>query len=149
MRDHELLMEDAVTVVERTRLAARIPLVLRDEMDISLGLFARFDFGDGQTGLCAIDTGTPDIMIDRRFAKKLGINLADPSLKRVKTPLGEGEGATIPSLALVGDADAALKNPNVIFEDLVNDCNVGNAFWANKIFTLDIPHKFMFVAPPA
>jgi hypothetical protein len=30
----------------------------------------------------------------------------------------------------------------------VNDCNVGASFWANKIFTLDIPERAMFVPPP-
>ncbi|MGA8534856.1 MAG: hypothetical protein WB615_12180 [Candidatus Tumulicola sp.] len=148
-RANELLIEDAVTFADRKRFATRVPLFLQDELDISLGVFARFDFGNGQTGLCVIDTGTPDIMIDRRFAAKLGVNLADPSLKRVKTPLGQGVAASIPSLGIVGASDSVVQRPSVVFEDLVYDCNVGNEFWQNKVFTLDIPQRVMYVAPPA
>lgn len=149
LRQHQLLIEDAVTVVERKRLAARVALFLQDELGISVGVFARFNFGNGQTGLCSINTGTRDIMIDRRFAAKLGVNLADPGLKRARTPLGDGTAATIGSLALDGAPDSAMQHPRVVFEDLVYDCNVGTDYWADKVFTLDIPHRVMYVAPPA
>lgn len=148
-RNRELLIEDAVSFVDRKRFASRIPLFLQDELGISLSAFARFDFGHGQTGLCVVDTGTQDIMIDRRFAAKLGVNLADPGLKRVKTPLGNGLETTIGSLTLDGADDSVVKQPRVVFEDLVYDCNVGNAYWADKVITLDIPHRVMYVAPPA
>lgn len=146
---HEMLIEDAVTFAERKRTATRVPLFLQDELGIALGIFAKFDFGGGQTGLCVIDTGTQDVMIDRRFAAKLGVNLADSSLKRVRTRLGQGVAASIPSLTLIGAPDWTLPRPNVVFEDLVYDCNVGNEYWSNKLFTLDIPERAMYVAPPA
>ncbi|MBV8118216.1 MAG: aspartyl protease family protein, partial [Candidatus Eremiobacteraeota bacterium] len=146
---HQLLIEDAVTFADRKRFATRIPLFLQDELGISLGVFARFNFGNGQSGLCVVDTGTPDIMIDRRFAAKLGVNLANSGGKRVHTPVGDGVEATIPSLGLADDADTTMQHPNVVFEDLVYDCNVGNAFWSGKTFTLDIPQRVMYVAPPA
>ncbi len=148
-RQRQLLIEDAVSLPQRKLTGARVPLTLQDELNTSIGIFAYFDFGNGQTGLCAIDTGTRDIMIDRRFAAKLGVNLADPGLKRVRTPLGDGIGATIGSLSLVDDHRSAIQRPTVVFENLVYDCNVGNDFWANQIFTLDIPQRMMYVAPPA
>jgi hypothetical protein len=99
--------------------------------------------------LCAIDTGTRDIMIDKRFAAKLGVNLSDPGLKHVRTPLGDGIAATIGSLSLADDQRSVMQHPSVVFEDLVYDCNVGTDFLADKIFTLDIPQRMMYVAPPA
>ncbi len=147
-RQKQLLIEDAVSLPQRKQFADRVSLTLQDELDTSLGVFATFDFGNGQTGLCAITTGTRDIMIDRRFAAKLGVNLADPGLKHVRTPLGEGIAATIGSLSLLDDHRSAMQHVPVVFEDLVYDCNVGNDFWADKIFTLDIPQRMMYVAPP-
>jgi hypothetical protein len=148
-RAHELLLEDAVTFADRKRFAVRIPVVLQDELGIALSVFARFDFGNGQSGLCVVDTGTQGIMIDRRFAAKLGVNLGDPALKRASTPLGEGVAASIPSLTLAGDPTTAMQRPNVVFEDLVYDCNVGNQFWDGRVFTLDIPERVIYMAPPA
>ncbi|HEY5427140.1 MAG TPA: aspartyl protease family protein [Candidatus Tumulicola sp.] len=148
-RAHELLIEDAVTFADRKRFATRVPLFLQDELGIALSVFARFDFGNGQSGLCVIDTGMPGITIDRRFAAKLGVNLADPGLKHAQTPLGEGLTAAIPSLALADAPEARMERPNVVFEDLVSDCNVGNEFWNGKIFTLDIPERVMYLAPPS
>jgi Aspartyl protease len=146
-RAHQLSIEDAVTFADRKRFAVRVPLFLQDELGIALGVFARFNFGNGQSGLCVIDTGMPGVTLDRRFAKKLGVNLEGQP--RTHTKLGDGVAATIPELTLADDPDASLKRPNVVFEDLVYDCNVGNQFWDDKTFTLDIPHRVMYVAPPA
>lgn len=146
-RAHELAIEDAVTFADRKRFAVRVPLFLQDELGIALGVFARFNFGNGQSGLCVIDTGMPGVAIDRRFAKKLGVTLEGQP--RTHTQLGDGVTAAIPELTLADDPDASLKRPNVVFEDLVYDCNVGNQFWDGKTFTLDIPHRVMYVAPPA
>lgn len=148
-RAHELLIEDAVTFADRKRFAARVPLFLQDELGIALAVFARFNFGNGQSGLCVVDTGLPGIAIDKRFAAKLGVNLSNPGLQHAHTPLGDGVSATVPELTLADAAEASLKRPSVVFEDLVYDCNVGNQFWDGKVFTLDIPHRVMYVQPPA
>lgn len=148
-RARELLIEDAVTFADRKRFAARVPLFLQDELGIALAVFARFDFGNGQSGLCVVDTGLPGISIDRRFAAKLGVDLSRPGLTRTSTRYGEGVSATVSQVALADAPDSVIAHPNVVFQDLVYDCNVGNEFWDGKIFTLDIPHRVMYVAPPA
>jgi predicted aspartyl protease len=146
-RAREISIEDAVTFADRRRFASRVPLMLQDELGIALIPFAKFDFGNGQSGMCVIDTGLPGIAIDRRFAAKLGVNLNRPGAT-VTTKLGSGVAAAIPRLALADAPDSAMVNPQVTFADLVYDCNVGNAFWGGKIFTLDLPHRVMYVAPP-
>lgn len=146
-RTSQIAIEDAVTFADRRRFAARVPLMLQDELGIALTPFAKFDFGNGQSGMCVIDTGLAGIAIDRRFAAKLGVSLNRPG-KQVTTKLGTGVVATIPRLSLVDAPDSAIANPQVTFTDLVYDCNVGNAFWEGKVFTLDLPHRVMYVAPP-
>ena len=148
-RARELSIEDAVTFADRKRFATRVPLFLQDELGIALAVFARFDFGNGQSGLCVVDTGLPGISIDRRFAAKLGVDLTRPGLPRTSTRYGEGISATIPQVALADAPDSAIARPTVVFQNLVYDCNVGNEFWDGKIFTLDIPQRVMYVAPPA
>jgi hypothetical protein len=133
-RNHSIVIEDAQTFPERVRAAVRVPVVLQDDLGIALGLFARFDFGGGKTGLCEIDTGAQGITVDKTFAASIGLN-----------PTGAAR-ARIPSLTLVGAPQTTIDGPAVNFADLIYDCDVGNSFWAGRVFTLDLPNHFMYVS---
>lgn len=148
-RNHELIVEDAQTFPDRRRVAEKVPLIVQDDLGVSLGLFARFDFGAGVTGLCEIDTGSQGIMLDRTFASRLGINLADPRYKRVPMAAGGGVVASAPSITLIGAPDTKIASPAVTYANLIYDCNVGNQFWAGRAFTLDLPNRLLYVAPPS
>ena len=144
-----LILEDPPSFAQRIRSAAKVPLELADDRDISLGIFAWFDFGRGQRGLCEIDTGSQGYFLDRRFAAKLGVNLDDPQLKRVKGPAGERIVATIPQVALAGVPRSAIAAPKAVFTDLIYDCNIGNEFWHGRALTLDIPNRALYLGGPS
>jgi predicted aspartyl protease len=76
---HQLTVEDPASFAARTHSEQRVPIEVSDDRGISLGIFASFDFGKNQHGLCEIDTGSQGIFLDKRFAAKLGIDLADHS----------------------------------------------------------------------
>lgn len=135
-RNHQIVIEDAQTFPERVRPEVKIPLILQDDLGIALGIFARFDFGGGKTGLCEIDTGSQGITLDKTFAAAQGLN-----------PRGAAQ-AAISTIALVGAPQTAIAQPTVKFSDLIYDCNVGNSFWAGRTFTLDLPNRFMYVSTP-
>lgn len=145
-RNHQIIIEDAQSFPERTRTATRVPLVLQDDLGIALGLFARFDFGNGKTGLCEIDTGSQGIMIDKSLAPSLGVNLNAPGLQHVAAPTGDQVKARISAISLDGVPESTIAQPSVTFANLIYDCNVGNAFWENRIFTLDLKNRFMYVS---
>ncbi|HTU81886.1 MAG TPA: retropepsin-like aspartic protease [Candidatus Acidoferrales bacterium] len=140
-----LILEDPASLAERIRHGARAPLVLQDDRGISLGLFAPFDFGDGQQGLCEIDTGSQGYFLDPRFATPLGVDLADPSLKHVHGSSTDSIVAPIPQLVLHGAPATAKEKPPVMFANLIYDCNVGNEFWKNDVVTFDIPGRALYV----
>ena len=144
-RNHQVIIEDAQTFPERKRTAIRVPLVLQDDLGIALGLFARFDFGNGKTGLCEIDTGTQGITIDKGLAASLGVNLNAPGLQHVSSPTGDQVKARISAISLDGAPETRIVQPSVTFANLIYDCNVGNAFWQNRIFTLDLPNHYLYV----
>jgi hypothetical protein len=121
-RNHEIVIEDAASFAERKRLAERVPITLVDDRGIGLAIFATFDFGNGQSGLCQIDTGSPGITLDRHY------------------------GTSIPSIVLREAGSTAISNPQVTFGDLIYDCNIGNSFWKNHAFTLDIPNRAIYIA---
>lgn len=133
-RNDEIVIEDAQTFPDRTRQTARVPIVLQDDLGIALGLFVRFDFGAGRTGLCEIDTGSSSITLDRAFASSIGL-----------TPDAQGHVA-VATLALAGAAQTAIVDPTVGVGNLIYDCDVGNAFWTGRAFTLDLPNHFMYVS---
>jgi hypothetical protein len=120
---HQIIIEDAQTMAERKRTGMRVPIVLVDDRSIGLAIFAQFDFGNGKTGICQIDTGSPGITLDEHY------------------------GTSIPSIGLPTASPTKIVNPQVQFADLIYDCNVGNSFWKNRIFTLDIPNRVIYIAP--
>jgi hypothetical protein len=133
-RDRQIIIEDAQTFPERVRSEVRIPLILQDDLGIALGVFARFDFGGGKTGLCEIDTGAQGITLDKTFAASQGLNPSGTSQARIAT------------IGLVGAPQSAVAQPLVKFSDLIYDCNVGNSFWEGRTFTLDLPNRYMYVS---
>ncbi len=146
---HKIVIEDAETFPDRKRTGLRIPLVLQDDLGISLAVFARFDFGGGKTGLCEIDTGTAGITIDDSLAASLGVDLKDPRYARTPSPTGAQVRAQIASIALAGEPQTAISRPTVTFGNLIYDCNVGNDFWTNRTFTLDLPERALYLATPS
>lgn len=133
-RDHQIVIEDAQTFPDRVRPQVRIRLTLQDDLGIALALFAPFDFGNGKTGLCEIDTGSQGITLDKTFAASAGLN---PS---------RGVAGTLSSIELSGAPQTRVVSPPVKFSDLIYDCDVGNSFWAGRTFTLDLPNRFMYVS---
>jgi hypothetical protein len=127
-----LTFEDADSLALRTNGATRVPLLLQDDRGISLGIFARFDFGHGQSGLCEIDTGSQGIFLAKRFAEKFGLAAGIAT-------------ARLDAIGLYGAPSVDGKPMDVRFGDLIYDCNVGNDFWKGRVFTLDIPHKALYV----
>ena len=121
-RTHQIVIEDAPSFAERKRTAQWVPIVVVDDRSIGLTIFAKFDFGNGQTGLCQIDTGSPGITLDRHF------------------------GTSIPSIELAQTPVSKIDNPAVTFADLIYDCNIGNSFWKNRALTIDIPERAIFIS---
>jgi hypothetical protein len=119
---HQIVVEDSVSFPERRRTATYVPLVLQDDLNTALAVFARFDFGNGRSGLCLIDTGRKDIAIDNVFQK-----------------------GGVPSLTLQGAPQTKMDNPPVKYENLIYDCMIGNDFWQGRSFTLDVVNRGLWV----
>lgn len=135
-RNNQIVIEDAQSFPERVRVEPRIPVILQDDLGIALAVFARFDFGGGKTGLCEIDTGAAGITLDKTFAQSIGLEASRAS-------------ARISTIGLLGEPKTALIAPLVRYADLIYDCDVGNAFWSGRTFTLDLLNRFIYVSTSA
>jgi len=121
--NRQIIIEDAVSFADRRRTESFVPLVLQDDLNTALALFARFDFGNLRSGLCEIDTGAKGIVLDDVF-----------------------KSGGVPSLTLIGAPQTKIAGPNVTYANLIYDCIVGNDFWGGRTFTLDISNRALYVA---
>jgi Aspartyl protease len=137
---HQLTIEDPASLKAIESRGVRVPLSIADDRGISLGIFAPFEFGNGVSGLCEVDTGSQGYFIDSRLASKIGVT---PAVKP-NDPKKRAE-AVVPFVQLAGAPPTRRTAPTAIFSDLIYDCNVGNEFWAGRSFTLDIPDRALFV----
>ncbi len=145
----ELVFEDAKSLAQRKKNSPAVPLKFDDDRGESLDVFADFDFGNGQHGLCQIDTGSAQISINQRFLKLLGLeNSPSVQKKEQRTVMGTMRttyATTLPTVSLLADPSAKITNHPVIFSDIIYDCLIGNQFWEDKAFTLDIAGKNLYV----
>jgi hypothetical protein len=121
-RNKQIVIEDAVSFPERKRSATYVPLVLQDDLNYAMGVFAKFDFGNGRTGLCEIDTGRSDTVLDNVYAS-----------------------GGVASIELVGAPQTRIKAPKVKFDNILYDCMIGNDFWGGRTLTFDILNRGLWV----
>ncbi|HTA38391.1 MAG TPA: aspartyl protease family protein, partial [Candidatus Acidoferrales bacterium] len=147
-----LTFEDAQSFAARTRNAHRVPLAVSRDRDRMLVVFANLDLGNGQRGQCEIDTGSKGTMIDARYLPLLGFAQSDKRVVSERSDQAEGPRtdylATLPAIALSDAPAMQQSNVAVGFTDHpIYDCLIGNDFWADKVFTFDLAHEQLFVAP--
>jgi hypothetical protein len=149
---HTMILEDAASLAERARTATRIPLALKRDGSIFLLPLVDVDFGSGQHGHCIIDTGSGGTLLNARYLPAFGLKTSDPNVKSYVANEPSGKirlsFARIPQVAL-HSAPTMSAAPNVGFEeapDGTDDCQLGNDFWAGKIFTLDLAHEALYVS---
>lgn len=118
----QIVIEDAVSFPERRRTASYVPLILQDDLNYAMGVFAKFDFGNGRSGLCEIDTGRSDTVLDNVYAS-----------------------GGISSIELAGAPQTKIAGSKVKFDNLLYDCMIGNDFWNGRTITFDILNRSLFV----
>lgn len=129
----ELVFESPASLAARAQRGTVLTLRTDDLRGVALDLFLEFDFGDGQRGLCEIDTGSQGIDLSVRYMAPFGVNRDSTAA----TPYR----AQLPTLvAPVGAPQLNVSRPSVRIGNYIYDCIVGTQFWANTALTLDIAH---------
>jgi hypothetical protein len=111
-----------------------------------LDLFAEFNLGNGQTGLCEVDTGFFGIVINKRYMSALGVLPDTPGVDRIEFNPGHFTWKThLPAISLAAAPEEKLENPLVNFGDFIYDCVVGMRFWRSRTVTLDLPSRQLII----
>ena len=142
----EVVVETPATLRQRSTNGRAVPLKLSDDRGMRLDLFAEFNLGNGQTGLCEVDTGFFGIVINKRYMEALKIAPDTAGVEKIEFSPGFSTYKThLPVISLVAAPDEKLENPLVNFGDFVYDCVVGMRFWKSRTVTLDIPSRQLIV----
>jgi hypothetical protein len=143
----EIVVETPASFEQRIANGDTVPLKLDDDRDMKLDLFAEFDLGNGQTGLCEIDSGFFGITINKRYMEALGVVPETKGVDKIEFSPGFFTYKThLPAIALAAAPDQKLENPLVNFGDFIYDCVVGTRFWHDRTLTLDLPSRRLIVA---
>lgn len=151
LSDHEMILEDAASSARRERSAQRIELAIDRDRTIYLLAYVDVDFGNGQHGQCVIDTGSGTSFINAKYMPAFGLDLRKVPVPSEIVSQPEGERAqyygSVPMIALSAAPAIRQVHPQVTFvPHMTDDCLIGNDFWSDKIFTLDLIHEQMYVS---
>jgi hypothetical protein len=154
LRDSLLVFETEKSLLVRKERGEHVPMTITDVRGISLDLFARFRAGDNLELECLIDTGSPETVLDGRYAGALGIRPDQPGVERRKRKslFGANEEeilARIPVFALEQAPEVRSNRLKVVFKDnLIYDGIVGTDFWMGRTLTLNISERYLVVGGP-
>lgn len=143
----EVVLETEASARERLRSGSTVPLRVSDDRGLRLDLFAEFDLGNDQKGLCEVDTGFYGIMVHTRYMEALGIVPGALGVDRIEFNPGFFTWKThLPAIALASAPEQKLEGPLVNFGDIIYDCVVGMRFWHDRTVTLDIAGRKLIVS---
>lgn len=138
----QLVFETEKSLAKIERDTTAVPLLFHDDRGQTLDLFAEFDFGNGQRGLCEVDTGSPGIKLSTRYMEALGIDPSSANIRKQENGKEVLYFTKLPRVSLAAAPGFAADDADVIFwNTLIYDCVVGNKFWQGRSFTLDLPHR--------
>ena len=146
-----LVVETPSSLEERARSGAAVPLRLERDGPSLCAFLALALPGAGAIEV-EVDMGSDTLILDERLAPEVGVRLDDPGVRRVEGRDETGNAFTRSFARLEGTirlADAphvAQRDPDVMFQRIVYDGLVGDAFLRNFVVTYDLAASRVLVA---
>lgn len=138
-----VVLETGETLAGRLRDGVAVPVEL-DRKGPSLDVFMPLTIPGAPSVSVEVDMGSEALILDERLATSAGLDLAAPEVRRETTGDALGAGftryhATLPgSIHPVGATELAQARPEVIFQRIIHDGLVGDAFLRRQAVTYDL-----------
>ncbi len=146
-----IVIEDTDSLARRA--AAGAVVSVRVEHDAcSTSVFLPLDLPGGRSASVEVDTGSSDLILDIAFADDLGVDLGDQSIRNVEghDETGNAFARYFASLrgeiSVTGAPAICQADPAAMFQKIIYDGLVGDAFLRNFIVTYDLSHDRMIFA---
>jgi hypothetical protein len=146
-----LVLETPASLDERARSGAVVPLRLERDGP-SLCAFVDLALPGAGVIEVEVDMGSDSLILDERLAPEVGVRLDGPGVRRVEGCDETGNAYTRSFARLEGPIrlakapHAAQRDPDVMFQRIVYDGLVGDAFLRNFVLTYDLAASRLLVA---
>jgi len=149
-----VVLESDETLPTRIEEGTLVDLdVKRDEHSVTA--FLPITIPSGRSIKVEVDMGSDELILDASIAVELGVDLDDPSVRRVEGEDETGHRFTRYFTQLEGgihatDAPDLLQpNPDVMFQKIIYEGLLGHSFLRNFIVTYDLHRSRLILARPA
>jgi len=148
-----LIVEDEASLAARVAAGTSVAVHIREEngsTDLALSL----DLPSGKAITVEIDTGSDTLILNRPLADDVGIDLDSPAVRTVEASDETGHQYVRYFTELSGDINVTgapaikMANPPVMFQRIIHDGLVGDAFLRNFTGTYDLANSRVIFALP-
>lgn len=145
-----LVLEDEASLRSRRARGTVVPLRVERENE-AIDVFIPMRLADGTTASIELDTGSPALTLDERFMAQLSLAKRAPQVKEVT---GSDETGYVYQRYFATDPqpigiDAAHMVPvRTMFQKIIHDGLLGDAYLKQFIVTFDLPRSEMIFASP-
>lgn len=150
-RTKQLILETPLSLQGRVNSGTVVPLEIDDDQNTSLTVFAPLEVvGAGQAKV-EVDTGSDSLILHRRFMAPLGIPEADEGIRVVRAKDETGFAFTrwftklSGQLRLNGEPKLEQSGGRVMFQQIIHDGLIGDAFLKHFVVTFDLSHSRMIL----
>lgn len=148
----EIVLETAESLATRRAQGAELDLRLEHDGP-SLTAFCRLTLPNARSVWTEVDMGSDALILDERLAPELGVDLSGEAVRAVEGVDETGHEFTRFFTRLEGRVYAdgapglAQEGPDVMFQRIIYDGLVGDAFLRRFAVTFDLPRGQMVLAP--
>jgi hypothetical protein len=150
-----VIVESPASADERTRDGSAVPVRLERDGP-AVDAFMQLDLPGARTVQVEIDMGSDSLILDERLAEAAGVDLDRDGVRRLEGHDETGHAYTRFFTRLDGSISAteapsvAQTDPEVMFQRIIYDGLVGDAFLRRFTVTYDLPReRVVFCAPDA
>ncbi len=147
-------LETAETLAARLG-SGRVVEVSLERNGPSVDVFLPLTLPGGRSISAEVDMGSDSLILDERFATEAGVDLASAEVRRVEGTDETGGSFTryfarLPgSVHPTGAPELAQERPDAMFQSIVHDGLVGDAFLRRRPVTYDLPGSRLVFGRPA
>jgi hypothetical protein len=147
-----VIVESSASVEQRARDGTVVSVRLERDGP-AVDAFMRLDLPGGKTIEAEIDMGSDSLILDERLADAVGVDLHGEGVRRVQGRDETGHAYTRSltrlegSIRATGAPTVAQTDPDVMFQRIIYDGLVGDAFLRGFTMTYDLPGERVIFGP--